>query len=92
MAMNYDELERVLKENVDKNELYLQYENPGAIAGKFVGGMIVRNPFYENVNADFSNFIEVISLAKAKFRDVSLWDKNVCIAHVKSWFDTDEEE
>jgi hypothetical protein len=90
MAMNYDDLERILKET-DAPELYLQYENPGAISGIFVGGMNVKNPFYKNVNADFSNFISVISLAKAKFRDVSLWTKGVCIAHIKTWFDMDEE-
>ena len=91
MAMNYDELERVLKENIDVPELYLEYENPGAITGKFIGGMDVKNPFYKNPDADFSKFASVISLAKAKFRDVSLWNKNVCIAHIKTWFDAEEE-
>lgn len=89
--MNYNELEKILKENVGVEDLYLQYENPGAIAGIFTGGMDVKNPFYKNPDADFSKFASVISLAKAKFRDVSIWNKNVCIAHVKSWVDTDEE-
>lgn len=89
--MNYNELEKILKENVGVEDLYLQYENPGAIAGIFTGGMDVKNPFYKNPDADFSKFASVISLAKAKFRDVSIWNKNVCIAHVKSWFDIDGE-
>lgn len=89
--MNYNEIEKILKENVGVEDLYLQYENPGAIAGIFTGGMDVKNPFYKNPDADFSKFASVISLAKAKFRDVSIWSKGVCIAHVKSWFDTDEE-
>ena len=90
--MNYNEIEKILKENVGVGveELYLQYENPGAIAGIFTGGMWVNNPFHQNPDADFSKFASVISLAKAKFRDVSLWNKNVCIAHIKTWFDVEE--
>lgn len=89
--LNYNEIEKILKENAGVEELYLQYENPGAIAGKFVGGMDVKNPFYNNPDADFSKFASVVSLAKAKFRDVSLWNKNVCVAHIKTWFDVEEE-
>lgn len=87
MLMNYDELEKVMIENGDVEHMTLQYENPGAIAGKFVGTMSITNPFYCNKNADSSNFISLISLAKAGFRDVSIWAKGVCVAHVKTWFD-----
>lgn len=85
--MNYDDLEKVMVSNKDTEWMTLQFEKEGAVADKFVGTMSIKNPCYCNANADMSNFISVISLAKAAYQDVSIWAKGVCIAHIKKWFE-----
>ena len=85
--MKHNEIERVMIGNDNVEWMTLQFENEGAIAGKFIGTMSIKNPYYCNPNADDSNFKSLIDLATESYKDVSIWAKGVCIAHIKKWYD-----